>query len=175
MALFAAFCWGLSGILVRLISRTETTANQMLVSNALFAAACAVMLFWTWRTPDPRSLAIMIGIGLAGGVGQFVLWEGFRFAPASVVALVLSRNYTPPIWATRFWLLAFLLLAVTALLGDWVVAGRTGWDLHAMWLDISSRIDDSDPALTLKLAHFIVGSTLSLIWFERRRASRSGA
>ncbi|WP_131113662.1 DMT family transporter [Lichenihabitans psoromatis] len=96
MALFAACCWGLSVVLVRMISRTETTANQMLVSNGFFACACAIMVLWTWTTPDWFSLALMFGIGVAGGLGQFLLYEGFRYAPASVVAPV---EYTGLLWA----------------------------------------------------------------------------
>ena len=96
MALLAACCWGLSVVLVRLISRSESTANQMLISNALFALACAVVLPWLWRTPDWTALALMLGLGVAGGLGQFFLYEGFRLAPASVVAPI---EYTGLVWA----------------------------------------------------------------------------
>lgn len=96
MALLAALCWALSTILVRLISRSETTSAQMLVSNALFALACAVTLPWTWKSPDLFSLSLMLGLGAAGGVGQFLLYEGFRYAPASTVAPV---EYTGFVWA----------------------------------------------------------------------------
>lgn len=96
MALFAACCWGMSVILVRLISRSESTSLQMLVSNGFFAVACATTLFWTWRPPDLFSLALMLGLGVAGGLGQFFLWEGFRNAPASVVAPI---EYTGLVWA----------------------------------------------------------------------------
>ncbi len=86
MAFCAACCWGLSVILARLINRSEPTTNQMIVSNALFALACAVALPFIWRTPDLFSLALMLGLGIAGGLGQFFLYEGFRFAPASAIA-----------------------------------------------------------------------------------------
>lgn len=96
-ALFAAFCWALSVILVRMIiNKAESTTNQMLVSNALFAAACAVILIWTWRTPDAFSLALMVGLGLFGGAGQYFVYEGFRYAPPSVVAPI---EYTGLVWA----------------------------------------------------------------------------
>jgi S-adenosylmethionine uptake transporter len=96
MVLFAACCWGLSVVLVRLIARSETTSNQMLVSNGLFAAACAVILLWSWQTPDWFSLLLMLGLGVFGGLGQFFLYEGFRYAPASVVAPI---EYTGLVWA----------------------------------------------------------------------------
>jgi S-adenosylmethionine uptake transporter len=96
MALFAALLWAFSVILIRLINRSETTANQMLASNALFALACAVMLIWLWKTPDLFSLCLMLCLGVAGGLGQFALYEGFRYAPASALAPI---EYTGLVWA----------------------------------------------------------------------------
>src|SRR5689334_20487613 len=51
LVIVAATCWALSMIMVRLISRSETTTNQMLISNALFALACLVALPFLWKTP----------------------------------------------------------------------------------------------------------------------------
>jgi S-adenosylmethionine uptake transporter len=96
MVLFAACCWALSVVLVRLISRSETTTNQMLVSNGLFAVACAVILLWSWKTPDGFGLLLMLGLGVFGGLGQFFLYEGFRYAPASALAPI---EYTGLVWA----------------------------------------------------------------------------
>ncbi len=96
MALLAAVCWALNVILVRLISRSESTSAQMLVSNTLFALACALALPWTWKNPDLFSLALMLGLGAAGGLGQFLLYEGFRYAPASMIAPI---EYTGFVWA----------------------------------------------------------------------------
>ena len=96
LALFAACCWGSSVVLVRLISRTETTAAQMLVSNGLFAAACLPMSIWLGHIPTLPTLALMLGLGVCGGLGQWFLYEGFRSAPASAVAPV---EYTGLLWA----------------------------------------------------------------------------
>ena len=95
-ALIAAFCWGASVVLVRWINRSDSTATQMLVSNLLFAAGCVVVLPWLWKTPDLASLGLMLGLGLTGGLGQYLVYEGFRYAPASVVAPV---EYTGLVWA----------------------------------------------------------------------------
>ena len=80
----------------------ETTTNQMLISNALFALACLVALPFLWKTPDLNGLALMILLGLAGGFGQFLLFESFRYAPASAIAPI---EYTALVWA---FLLGFL-------------------------------------------------------------------
>jgi S-adenosylmethionine uptake transporter len=104
MALFAAFCWAWSVILVRLVSASETTLNQMLASSGLFALACAAMLPFVWRTPDLFSLALMLGLGLASAAGQYALYEGFRFAPASALAPV---EYTGLVWAFLYGFVIF--------------------------------------------------------------------
>ncbi len=96
LALLAAFLWAFSTILIRTISRSEPTTNLMLVSNGLFALVCGFMLLWLWKTPDLFSLSLMIGLGVAGGFGQFFLYEGFRYAPPSVIA---PMEYTGLVWA----------------------------------------------------------------------------
>lgn len=95
-ALGAACCWGTSTILVRWIGRSENTTTQVLASNGLFVAVCLPALFWFWRMPDAFSLALMLGLGVTSGIGQYLLFEGFRHAPASVVAPV---EYTGLVWA----------------------------------------------------------------------------
>ncbi len=96
LALFAACCWGLSVVLARLISRSETTAGQMLVSNIMFAVACLPMVIWSGHVPNPSSIALLLALGLFGGLGQWFLYEGFRTAPASAVAPV---EYSGLVWA----------------------------------------------------------------------------
>ena len=95
-AFAAAACWGTSTILARWISRSETTLIQMLSSNALFALGCVPMLPWVWHTPTGTALAAMLGVGIVGGIGQYVLFESYRFAPASAVAPI---EYTGLVWA----------------------------------------------------------------------------
>ncbi len=95
-ALAAAACWGVSTILVRWIGRTDSTLVQMLCSNAIFVAGSAPALLWSWHRPDVPSLALMAALGLAGGLGQYLLFEGFRHAPASALAPV---EYTGLVWA----------------------------------------------------------------------------
>jgi S-adenosylmethionine uptake transporter len=96
MCLAAGFCWAWSTILIRMVSRTETTLTQMWATSLLFALACAVSLPWLWDTPDPTGWALMILLGIVATIGQYLLYEGFRYAPASALAPV---EYTGLIWA----------------------------------------------------------------------------
>lgn len=96
MCLIAGFCWALSTILIRLVSRSETTLTQMFATSLLFAIACALSFPWIWKTPDTLGWALMIGLGLVATLGQFLLYEGFRHAPASALAPV---EYSGLLWA----------------------------------------------------------------------------
>jgi S-adenosylmethionine uptake transporter len=96
MCILAGFFWACSTILIRLVSKTETTLTQMWATSLLFGLACAVTFPWIWKTPDMLGWSLMIGLGLVATIGQYLLYEGFRHAPASALAPV---EYTGLIWA----------------------------------------------------------------------------
>jgi S-adenosylmethionine uptake transporter len=96
LVLFAAVSWAVTNILVRMISRTETTLNLMVASSALFVIVCGATLPFNWVTPDLFSVCLMIGLGFVGGTGQYLLFEGYRLAPASAIA---PFEYVTLIWA----------------------------------------------------------------------------
>ena len=96
LTLAAAVLWGYSSILVRQISAYETTPVQMLFSNSGFVIACGVTLPWTGSVPLPFDLLLMVGIGLMGAAAQYMVYEGFRLAQASLIA---PFEYTSLIWA----------------------------------------------------------------------------
>jgi S-adenosylmethionine uptake transporter len=96
MALFAALAWALTTILVRIISRTETTQTQMVASNFLFAVACGAVLPWIWAPLTAADVALLVALGIVGGSGQFLVFESFRLAPAAAVA---PFEYTNLVWA----------------------------------------------------------------------------
>lgn len=96
LALIAACAWAGTQILARLISRSETSAMQMLVSNGLFALACGLVLPFVWVMPSTADWAFLVCLGLVGACGQYVIFEAFRFAPASALAPV---EYSALAWA----------------------------------------------------------------------------
>lgn len=96
MCLVAGFCWAWSTILIRLVSRSESSLTQMYATGVVFGLACALSFPWIWKTPDATGWALMIGLGLVSTLGQFILYEAFRHAPASALAPV---EYTGLIWA----------------------------------------------------------------------------
>lgn len=95
-ALASAFFWAIAQLLIRKVSALEPAFNQMLVSNLVFAAVTSVTLAWDWVPPGPGSLGLMLLLGVAGAVAQYLLYDAFRYAPATVLAPI---EYTALIWA----------------------------------------------------------------------------
>jgi drug/metabolite transporter (DMT)-like permease len=97
LVLAAALFWAYSNILVRQVSRTETTIVQMLFSNSGFVLACGPVLPWLWLSPSSgETFLLMMGLGLAGAVGQYLLFEAYRLTAASLIA---PFEYSSLIWA----------------------------------------------------------------------------
>jgi len=86
LTLLAALLWAYSNILVRRISAFETTLMQMLFANAAFVVICGATLPWTWTDPPLVDVGLMAAIGVSGAAAQYLLLEGFRLAPASLIA-----------------------------------------------------------------------------------------
>jgi S-adenosylmethionine uptake transporter len=99
LVLIAACCWATTAIMVRKMSTTTTSLNQMMASSVIFIVACGAMLPAVWQMPAWGDLALMGLLGLVGATAQFMLYEGYRFAPASLVA---PSEYTMLIWATGY-------------------------------------------------------------------------
>jgi S-adenosylmethionine uptake transporter len=117
LVLTAALLWAWSNILIRQIISVESTLNQMLFSNGAFLLVCGATMPWMWRAPDVEGLSLMIGLGVASGLGQYLLFESFRRAPASVIA---PCEYTGLIWA---FLLGFLVWGDVPTVAVFVGAG----------------------------------------------------
>ena len=80
--------------------------------------------------------------------------------PAGTIETIrVSRNTTPPVWATKFWLLSALLLMGTSALGVWTIAEHGSWDFNNLWNTISQPEGDG-PRVTRLLAHAVVGTVL---------------
>jgi drug/metabolite transporter (DMT)-like permease len=105
LALLAAVLWAGSMILIRQIATREATLVQMLTSCFSFLLMTGATMPFKWQTPDALGLALMIGIGLLGALAQFLLIEGIRRAPASVVS---PLEFSALVWS---FLLGYLIWA----------------------------------------------------------------
>ena len=96
LVLVAATLWAWANILMRQISASESTEVQMLFTGLTFVVVSLPALPWIWVTPDLFTAALMIGIGFAAALGQYLMYESVRHAPASAVA---PTSYTSLGWA----------------------------------------------------------------------------
>lgn len=104
LALVGAVGAGLAVTQVRHLTRTETSEAIVFYFSAVASLAGLVTLPLGWVAPDARTAAILVGMGLAGGIGQICMTSATRFAPASLVA---PLNYATLLWATGFGIVVF--------------------------------------------------------------------
>ncbi|MDB5996580.1 MAG: hypothetical protein JWP42_3716 [Pseudomonas sp.] len=96
LSLLAAMCWAFTYIQLRQVDEQTSVLEQMLITNVVFVVCMALALPWT-HTPAPTPAWLgMLGAGLVGGIGQFLLFASFQRATATVLA---PFEYTGLIWA----------------------------------------------------------------------------
>lgn len=105
IALFAAFFGATAAIAIRSMTRTETTASIVLYF-ALSASvlALAASLPFGWVLPAPTEAALLVSIGLLGGIGQLLMTTAYRYADAATIA---SFDYVSMLWGVAFAYLLF--------------------------------------------------------------------
>jgi drug/metabolite transporter (DMT)-like permease len=99
LVLIAAAFWGYGIILMRQIARHEGTLLQMLAINAVFLIATGIACVSHWQPITESQLELLIGVGLVGGLAQFLVFEAARMIPASVMA---TLEYSALPWAFLF-------------------------------------------------------------------------
>ncbi|MDX8501449.1 DMT family transporter [Mesorhizobium sp. VK4C] len=96
LVLAAAVLWGIAVVLLRKTAMQERTMIQLVLNNFYFLLFSAVPALIWWRMPDGLQLLLLAGVGALGGVAQFMLFEGMKRAPVSIVA---PFEYTSLVWA----------------------------------------------------------------------------
>lgn len=121
LALAGAALGALSLVVVRRLIETEATSTVVFyfsLSTSLFAL---VTMPFGWVVPDLELAAILITIGILGGIGQILLTQSYRYAEASVIA---PFDYTTMVWALIIGFVVFSeTVAPAVLLGASIVIG----------------------------------------------------
>ncbi|MBN9071405.1 MAG: DMT family transporter [Rhizobiales bacterium] len=99
MVLAAAFLWGLAIVLLRKTALRERTIIQIILNNAFFLVFAGIPTIFLWQTPTLPQFLMLAAIGLISGIAQLALYEGMRYADASIIA---SFEYMALIWAFVF-------------------------------------------------------------------------
>jgi drug/metabolite transporter (DMT)-like permease len=95
-ALFGACCSAAATIQVRRLLDTEKTGAIVLYFSLLTSVLGLITLVLGWRLPSAADGALLVGIGILGGIGQILLTQSYRYADASLVA---PFEYTTMVWA----------------------------------------------------------------------------
>ncbi|MFK0693037.1 DMT family transporter [Mesorhizobium sp. IMUNJ 23033] len=96
LVLAAALLWGIAVVLLRKTAMQERTMIQLILNNFYFLVFSAVPALILWQIPDGAQLLLLISVGALGGVAQYLLFEGMKRAPVSIVA---PFEYTSLVWA----------------------------------------------------------------------------
>ncbi|MDQ4061820.1 MAG: DMT family transporter, partial [Pseudomonadota bacterium] len=97
LALAAAAGAALAMIQVRRLTSTEHSSTIVFYFSAFSALIGLLTLPLGWTVPSATDAAVLVMIGLLGGVGQLLLTESYRHADASLIA---PFEYTTILWAT---------------------------------------------------------------------------
>lgn len=103
-ALFGACCSAGAAIQVRLLTASERTGAIVLYFSLLTAVLGLSTVVLGWRMPDASDFAILVLIGILGGIGQILMTQSYRYADTSIIA---PFDYTTMIFAVLIGWFAF--------------------------------------------------------------------
>ncbi|MBK8238857.1 MAG: DMT family transporter [Deltaproteobacteria bacterium] len=96
MMLVAASCYALSNLTVRVLSRTDSTQAMVLWLMVLLTAIATLASWSQWVPIRSDDWPVLLGIGVAGTIGQYAMTRAFSLGEPAVVA---AFEYTALPWA----------------------------------------------------------------------------
>ena len=94
-ALIGATAYALSGIAVRVLTRTDTTVSVVFWTISLMTVLTAAIAAPGWVAIEHAHWKWLLALGVLAAIGQYLLTEAFRSAPPSVVS---PFEYTALLW-----------------------------------------------------------------------------
>lgn len=128
LAVLAAL--GVAGVTITLrqIGKTERTPTIVLWFTCFSMLGTGLFMPAYGQAHDAQTWAILVGLGLAGGIGQLFLTSSLRFAP---VPVVVPFDYSQLLWAVMLgWLLWGTHPAATTWLGAAIIVGSGLYTLY---------------------------------------------
>ncbi len=143
-ALLGAFCSAGATIQVRRLIKTEKTGAIVLYFSLLTTLLGLATMVFGWRMPSPGDFALLVCVGILGGIGQILLTQSYRFADASLVA---PFEYTTMVWAFLIgWFVFGQAPEKTVVIGALIVAAAglfVLWREHKLGLARAKEIEAS--------------------------------
>jgi drug/metabolite transporter (DMT)-like permease len=94
-------------ITLRQIGQTESAATTVFWFTTISTVPLGIAMLFFGRAHDAETFALLLGLGLAGGVAQLALTASLRLAPVSVV---LPMDYSNLLWSALIGWLVFATL-----------------------------------------------------------------
>jgi len=94
-ALIGATAYALSGIAVRVLTRTDTTVSVVFWTISLMTVFTTAIAAPGWVAIEHEHWKWLLALGVLAAAGQYLLTEAFRSAPPSVVS---PFEYTALLW-----------------------------------------------------------------------------
>ncbi len=99
VALGTAVLHAILQIILRYLGRYETPETISFYFFVIGAVITGMAMPFVAVTPTLSEIPLLLGVGLSGAAGQWMLSVAYRNAPAAVVTVF---NYTSIVWATLF-------------------------------------------------------------------------
>ena len=133
-AFIATTAYALSVIMLRVITRTDTTTGVIVWTVGLMAVMTGILSVPDWTPLAREHYAWLVALGIFGAVGQYLMTEAFRAAPVAVVA---PFEYTALLWGIAIdWAVWHVLPAPRVYLGGGIVIAS---GLYLIYLEHSQR------------------------------------
>ena len=98
-AAVSAFLAGLDTILTRKLTASESNVTIVFYLSLFYVVVTGIFVPFYWIQPDWNSLAVFLGMGVAGALAQFAITNAYRFAGPPVVS---PFDYTMMLWGVMF-------------------------------------------------------------------------
>ena len=121
LAVLNAVSSGGATIQIRRLTATEKSSSIVIFMTLIIIAVSLATIPFGWVMPTtPLDVALLVGIGISGGLGQMFFTDSYRYAPASFLA---PFDYTSMLWAflLGFWVFGEV-PTVYVVIGAFIVA-----------------------------------------------------
>lgn len=130
LALALCGALGVAGVTITLrqLGRTERTPTIVLWFTCFSVLVMGAFLPFYGKAHDGETWAILVGLGLSGGIGQLFLTSSLRFAP---VPVVVPFDYSQLVWAVLLgWLVWDASPALTTGIGAAIIVASGLYTLY---------------------------------------------
>lgn len=122
LALTSAFFMAITSVFVRQLATKEPTITIVLYF-LLAGSGVSLLTAPTWVVPSWEDFAVLVLIGILGGIGQLLLTQAYRHAEASLIA---PFEYTSMIWVIAIGYVVFAEVPTVSVLAGSAIVIASG-------------------------------------------------